>query len=54
MWDHSGGLPLTLGDGTNGCVYGPGEAPPEQIGGSGVVTCLHRDAIHELRATTLV
>lgn len=52
VWDHSGGLPLMLGDGTNRYVYGPGETPLEQIDGSGVVTYLHHDAIGSTRMLT--
>lgn len=52
VWDHSGGLSLMLGDGTNRYVYGPGETPLEQIDGSGVVTYLHHDAIGSTRMLT--
>ena len=52
VWDHRGGLPLMLGDGTNRYVYGPGETPLEQIDGSGVVTYLHHDAIGSTRMLT--
>lgn len=52
VWDHSGALPLMLGDGTNRYVYGPGETPLEQIDGSGVVTYLHHDAIGSTRMLT--
>jgi RHS repeat-associated protein len=42
-WDQSGGLPLILGDGSYSFVYGPADAPLEQIDSEGHVTYLHND-----------
>ncbi len=52
-WDATEGVPLILNDGTNSYIYGPGNAPIEQINNStGAVTYLHHDQAGSTRLLT--
>jgi RHS repeat-associated protein len=51
-WDLSAPLPLTLSDGTDNYVYGPGALPVEQLSSEGTPSYLHHDQQGSTRMLT--
>jgi RHS repeat-associated protein len=52
VWDVAGSLPLTISDGSNSFVFGPGGLPVEQVAADNSVLFYHHDQIGSTRLLT--